>query len=197
MKKSILILMVIITLAIPSSCKKDEPTPTSLELTLKDELGNIVSGAAVKLYSSQTDWNNGSNQVGTTQTSNAAGVVTFTNVSNIKYYWFAEKDCKNNVNGGIASVSTLTANTINTFNIVLSSTGTLKFVNTSSNPYHIYINGVAITDLNGGSTLSDYYMPIGAYSLRVLQISGYILSPTDKTFTGTLTCGGTLLVTFP
>lgn len=197
MKKSILILMVIITLAIPSSCKKDEPTPTSLELTLKDELGNIVSGAAVKLYSSQTDWNNGSNQVGTTQTSNAAGVVTFTNVSNIKYYWFAEKDCKNNVNGGIASASALTANTINTFNIVLSSTGTLKFVNTSSNPYHIYINGVAITDLNGGSTLSDYYMPIGAYSLRVLQISGYILSPTDKTYTGTLTCGGTLLVTFP
>lgn len=197
MKKSILILMVIISLAIPSSCKKDEPTPTSLELTLKDELGNVVSGAAVKLYASQTDWTNGTNQVGATQTSDASGKVTFSSLSNIKYYWLVEKDCKNNVNGGVTSASALTANVINPFNIILSSTGTLKFVNTSSNPYHIYINGVAITDLNGGTTLFDYYMPIGAYSLRVLQISGYVLTPTDKTYTVTLTCGGTLTTTFP
>jgi len=197
MKKNILILMAFISLAIPSSCKKDEPTPTSLELTLKDELGNVVSGASVKLYSSQTDWSNGTNQVGATQTSNASGIVTFSSLSNIKYYWFVEKDCKNNVNGGVTSASALTANVINPFNIILSSTGTLKFVNTSSNPYHIYINGVALTDLNGGGTLFDYYEPIGAYSLRVLQISGYVLTPTDKTYTGTLTCGTTLTTTFP
>lgn len=197
MKTNILVLMAIICLAIPSSCKKDEPAPTTLELTLKDELGNIVSGASVELYSSQSDWNIGSNQIGTTQTSNSAGKVTFTNVSDIKYYWYAEKDCKNNVNGAVTSANALTANMNNTFNIILTSTGTLKFVCTSSNPYRVFLNGVATSDMNGGTTLMRYYMPTGAYSIRVLQLSGYALTPTDITYSGTLGCGSTLTTTFP
>jgi hypothetical protein len=196
MKKNILILIAIIGLAILSSCKK-EPTPTSLELTFKDVLGNSVSGASVKLYSSQTDWNNGSNQVGTTQFSDATGKVNFNDLSNIKYYWFAEKDCINNVNGSVTTTSALTANLNNTLNVILSSTGTLKFINTSSNPYRIYINGTVAFDMNGGTTQYKYYMPIGSYSLRVLQISGYVIYPTDMTYTGTLSCGFTLIATFP
>ena len=171
--------------------------PTSLEITLKDELASIVSGATVKLYSSQTDWNNGTNQVGTTLTSDASGKVKFSNLSAIKYYWLAEKDCKNNVNGGVTTVSALTANTNNTVEVILTSTGTLKFVNTSTNPYRIYINGAAIMDMNGGTTSYRYYQPIGAYTIRVLQLSGYVISPTDQTYSGTLSCGLTLIVTFP
>lgn len=198
MKKSILILLIFIGLAVINSCKKVEtPTPTSLELTLKDNLGNSVSGASVKLYSSQTDWNNGTNQVGTTQFSDASGKVKFNDLSNIKYYWFAEKDCQNNVNGAATTISALTANINNTVNVILSSTGTLKFVSTSSNPYRIFINGTAAFDMNGGTTQYDYYMPTGAYSLRVLQLSGYAISPTDLTYNGTLTCGSTLTTTFP
>lgn len=196
MKKNILILMTFIGLVMLSSCKK-EPTPTSLELLLKDELGNIVSGASVELYSSETDWNNASNQIGTTLTSDALGKVVFNNVSNIKYYWFAEKDCKNNVNGAITSSSALTSNIKNTFNIILTSTGTLKFVSTSNYQYRIYINGVATYDMNGGTTQYRYYMPVAAYSIRVLQLNGYVISPTDITYTGTLNCGSTLLTTFP
>ena len=179
-------------------CKKDStPTPTSLELTLTDNLGNPISGASVKLYSSQTDWSNGTNQVGTTQFSGALGKVDFNNLSNIKYYWFAEMDCKNNVNGAITSTLALTSNVNNPFNVILSSTGTLTFVNTSSNPYQIYINGTASYTLNGGTTLNVNYMPIGSYSLRVVQLSGYAISPTDKTYTGTLNCGSSLTTTFP
>lgn len=196
MKKSILILIVFIGLAVLNSCKKDQ-TPTSLELTLKDNLGNSVSGASVKLYASQTDWNNGSNQVGTTQFSDATGKVKFNDLSNIKYYWFAEKDCQNNVNGAVTTTSALTVNLNNTLNVVLSSTGILKFVSTSSNPYRIFINGTAAFDMNGGTTQYDNYMPIGSYTLRVLQLSGYAISPTDKTYTGTLICGSTLTTTFP
>ncbi|SRR5450759_1993260 len=196
MKKNILILMAFIGLAILSSCKK-EPTPTSLELTLKDDLGNSVSGASVKLYSSQTDWNNDLNQVGTTQFSDASGKVKFSDLSNINYYWFAEKDCKNNVNGAVTTTSALTANVNNPLNVILSSTGILKFVSTSSNPYRIFINGTATFDMNGGTTQYEYYMPTGSYSLRVLQLSGYVISPTDITYNGTLNCGSTLIITFP
>ena len=187
--------MTLIGLAILFSCKKEPPT--SLELTIKDDLGNIVTGASVELYSSETDWSNGTHQIGTTGTSDASGKVKFNNLSAIQYYWFVEKDCKNNVNGSITTVSVLTANMMNTVNVILSSTGTLKFVSTSSNPYHIYINGTAAFDMTGGTTSYEYYMPTGSYSIRVLQISGYVLYPTDITYTGTLNCGSTLLITFP
>src|SRR5690606_37544384 len=151
-----------------------------------DDLGNTITGASVKLYSSQTDWSNGTNQVGTTQFSDASGKVKFSDLSSIKYYWLAEKDCKNNVNGGVTTTSALTANVNNTVNVILSSTGTLKFVSTSSNPYRIYINGTAAFDMNGGTTQYKYYMPTGSYSIRVLQLSGYVFTPTDQTYTGTL-----------
>lgn len=206
MKKIIILTFAIVGLTTIYSCKKDKNDPkpnsnnsnsTSLELSLKDELGNIVSGASVKLYSSETDWKNSTNQVGTTQFSDASGKVKFNNLSNIKYYWFAEKDCKNNVNGAITTTSPLTSNVNNTVNAILSSTGTLKFVSTSSNPYRVFINGTAVFDMNGGTTQYKYYMPTGSYSLRVLQLSGYVLYPTDKTYNGTLTCGQTLTTTFP
>jgi hypothetical protein len=199
MKKVIFLIIALIGLMTINSCKKEEvkPTPTSLEVTLKDNLGNKISGASVKLYSSQTNWNNGANQVGTTQFSDASGKVKFNDLSNIKYFWFAEKDCQNNVNGGITTTSALTANVNNTVDVILSSTGTLKFVSTSSNPYRIYINGNAAFDMNGGTTQFKYYMPTGSYSIRVLQLSGYVISPTDKTYTGTIGCGQTLTTTFP
>jgi hypothetical protein len=196
MKKSIFFLLAIIGLAIPGSCKKDQPDPTSLEINVIDELGNIVSGASVELYSSENDWNNATNQIGKTLISDALGIVTFDNVSNIKYYWYAEKDCKNNVNGAITSAA-LTANMKTKVNVVITSTGTFMFVNASVNPYRIYINGISTLDMNGGTSQYMYYMPIGAYVIRVLQLSGYSGSPTDKTYTGTLNCGSTLVTTFP
>jgi hypothetical protein len=203
MKKYILMFLVLAGLTIISSCSKDDdvqpvqPVQTSLELTLKDNLGNIISGAAVKLYSSQTDWNNGTNQVGTTQFSDASGKVKFNNLSNIKYYWFAEKDCQNNVNGAVTTTSALTANVNNTLNVILTSTGTLRFVSNSNNPYRIFINGTVAFDMNGNTTQVRNYMPTGSYSIRVLQLSGYVFSPTDQTYTGTLGCGQTLTTTFP
>jgi PKD repeat protein len=171
--------------------------PTSLEITLKDELANIVTGASVKLYSSVTDWSNGTNQVGTTLTSDASGKVKFSALYPLKYYWLAEKDCKNNWNGGNTTASSLTANTNNTLDVILTSTGSLAFINTSSNPYRIFINGVSTYDLPGGYSILYKNKPIGAYTLRVLQLSGYALYPTDLTYNATLNCGLTLSITFP
>jgi len=183
-----------------SSCEKEEtaePNPTSLELSLKDGAGNIVAGASVKLYSSQTDLANSTNQVGTTQTSDATGKVKFSGLSAIKYYWFASKDCQNNANGSFTTTTNLTSNVTNTANVILTSTGTIRFVNNSSNPYEIFINGSSQGEMVGGSTADFIYMPIGSYSFRVLQKSGYAVYPTDETYNGDLTCGGALTVSFP
>ena len=183
-----------------SSCTKEEevkPDPTRLQITVRDELGNAVSGTTVKLYASQADWENETNQVGSTQVSDASGNVTFSDLSNIKYYWFAEKDCKNNYHGSAMVVNPLTSNTTTTVNTVLSSTGTILLQNTSTNPYTIFIDGEEILDLNGKTSQYIYYVASGSHSIRVLQKSGYAVYPTDETYTGTITCGATLSVTFP
>ncbi len=200
MKKLLTLTGLLIGLTIITSCKKEDKEPektTSLEISIKDELGNAVSGASVKLYSSDSDWKNGTDQVGSTQYSDASGTVKFDNLSNIRYYWFAEKDCKNNFNGSNTTTTPLTSKTNNTVNSIIYGTGTLKFVSTSSNPYRIYINGSAVFDMNGGATEIRTYMPAASYSLRVLQLSGYLIYPTDQTYTGVLGCGQTLTTTFP
>ena len=171
--------------------------PTALQITIKDNLGNPVTGATVKLYSSTNDWTNETNQLLTTQTSNANGVVTFSPLSSILYYWKVTSGCQNNFFGSNTTANALTANVTNTVTTVLGGTGTLAFSNTSTNPYDVYVNGtVQITNMAGGTT-KNLIVPVGAYTIRVLQKSGYLISPTDKTYNGTLSCGLTLTTTFP
>jgi PKD repeat protein len=171
--------------------------PTSLQISIKDNLGNAVSGATVKLYSSLTDWTNETNQVLTTQTSNTNGVVTFSPLSPAIYYWKIMSGCQTNLFGSNTSTTALTANINNTVTSVLGGTGTLTLNNNSTNPYDIYVNGILqITNMSGGST-RNFAAPVGNYTIRVIQKSGFILSPTDKTYTGSLICGGTLTVAFP
>jgi hypothetical protein len=179
------------------SCDKEEDLPTSLEILVKDDIGRVVSGASVKLYTSQTDWENGTNQFSQTQFSDASGKVKFSDLSPIRYYWFAQKDCYNNVGGGVTTTSPLQANVNSTTNAIISAKGSLVFQNVSSNPYRIFVNGQSIADLSGGGFLVVPNKPIGSYSLRVLQLSGYVLSPTDQSFTGTLNCGSSLTLSFP
>lgn len=172
-------------------------TPTSLQITIKDDLGNPVSGATVKLYSTVNDWNNETNQVLTTQSSNASGIVTFSPLSPIKYYWKVVKDCQNNYSGTVTTTNALTANMNNIVTSVLAKTGTLTFKNTSTNPYDVFVNGVLTVSNMAGGTTQSFIAPIGSYSIRVLQKSGYLISPTDKTYVGSISCGTTLTTTFP
>jgi len=51
--------------------------------------------------------------------------------------------------------------------------------------------------MNGGTVDYENFMPTGYYTIRVLQVSGYAVYPTDETFSGTLGCGATLTTTFP
>ncbi len=206
MKKHILFSIVLTGLMTLGSCKKDSDETlipsgseeTSLELRLTDNLGNTVTGASVKLYDSATDWANGTNQIGITQYSDIYGKVTFNNLAPIQYYWLAKKDCKNNVNGGVTTTSSLTKGRKNTLgSISLTSTGDLKFENNSKNPYKVYINGKFSFQVSGLSTKYQNHLPIGDYSIKVVQVSGYALYPTKQTFSPSLACGDYQSISFP
>ncbi len=160
-------------------------------------MGNSVSGATVKIYTSETDFRDQKNQFGDTHFTDSKGSLTVTNVSDLKYYWFIEKDCKNNYNGGVTTTSSLILNKTNTIDAIISSTGTIKLTSLSNNPYKIYLNGTYVGDIEAKQTKSFYYRETGSYSIRVVQKSGYAVYPTDETYTGTLECGVTLNGSFP
>ena len=204
--------IVILSLLMLISCKKEETKPTTnpttetptnttestgLEITVKDYLGNIITGAIVKLYLSEYDLIQGTNQVGSTSFSDKNGKVIFNNLLPTKYYWYIESGCQNNVNGGVTTVSSLTENKLNTLDVILSRTGTMLFVNSSTDNYRVYINGKAMFDMGGNTAKYKYNIPTGNYTIRVLQLDGYIFNATDITYSGTVSCGNTLTTTFP
>lgn len=75
--------------------------------------------------------------------------------------------------------------------------GTLIFKNTSLNPYQVFVNGKSVIGMQPGQTTQSLPYNAGAVSIKVLQLEGYILYPTEKTFLGTLKVGGSLMTTFP
>lgn len=178
------------------SKKSSTPAPTSLQITFTDAGGSLVPGTSVTLYPSEAAYLAGTNAI-ETGTTDSKGMISFTNLSSNQYYWLAQDGCLNNVNGIVTTLNPLTANANNEVTSVLTSTGVLKFVNTSSNPYHVYANGTLLFDVAGGQTQYSYWVPIGNYTIRVVQVSGYAVTPTDESFTGTVTCGVTLTTTFP
>ncbi|MEO8584240.1 MAG: hypothetical protein ABI415_10605 [Flavitalea sp.] len=181
------------------SCKKEaEPLPdTSLEITVADDLGNKVNGATVALFNNHEDWLKGSNQVATEKITDANGVAVFSNLTSKQYYWGVIKDCKSNIHGSITTDFAISSYKNNKVSTVIRGTGTIQLINNSSNPYSIYINGAITANMEGGTTTTLSFRPTGSYSVRVLQLSGYLFTPTDLTYNGNVSCGGTLLTAFP
>ena len=169
----------------------------SLQLSITDNLGKIVSGAQVKLYKTYTDYLNQTNQIDVTKTSDVNGIVLYYGLSNIIYYFSVNSGCLSN-NLGITSIgSSLVSNTTSSLTIPLSGYGTIKLTSTSTNPYKVFVDGnVYISSMTGGSTRYLYY-PVGSCTVRVLQLSGYLFSATDESFPINLTCGGMTSITFP
>jgi PKD repeat protein len=172
--------------------------PTELKITVLDATTNIVSGAIVKLYTNATDLQNQTNQVNQSLTTNTNGFVVFTNLQPIKYYWYISKSCQNNYNTTVTTTNNLTANTQTIVNSQITSTGNLVFNNNSTNPYKVEVNGVVLYSSMAGGTSNTYNSaPIGSYTIKVTQLSGYVFTPTINTYNGVLTCGSSLTVTFP
>jgi len=77
--------------------------------------------------------------------------------------------------------------------------GYLKFNNTSSNAYDIFIDGTHYKQQPGNSISSSWvkFKAGKAYVIKVQQVSGYIFSPTVKNFNVTINQCDEKTITFP
>lgn len=161
--------------------------PTTLELTIKDESGNPVSGATVKLFASEQDWNDQAHQIGITLISGADGKVLFSDLTNTNYYFLAEEDCLNNVNGVHVTASPLVLQTNNVMDALLSRTGTIKVSKTAAFSSSVFVDGDFVFDITGGETKYVYNLSEGQH--EVLVTSPSITYPVMPPFL--LNCGDT------
>ena len=72
---------------------------TQLTVTIRNDLGNTVEGATVKLYETEDDYAKEENAVAEGAT-DAKGVVKFKDLKAIAYFVLAQKDEMNNFGGG-------------------------------------------------------------------------------------------------
>lgn len=72
---------------------------TSLTLTVRDELGNTVSGAEVRLFETEEDYLKEKN-VAFSGVSDSKGLVKLKKLKAISYYVIASKGDKDNAGGG-------------------------------------------------------------------------------------------------
>ena len=72
---------------------------TSLTLTVRDELGNTVEGASIKLFEKESDYNKETNAVAE-GTTDPKGVAKFKALRPIAYFVLVRKGDKDNAGGG-------------------------------------------------------------------------------------------------
>lgn len=77
----------------------DQILNTSLTITVRDETGNTVSGAEIKLFKTEQDYLKEVNVV-MEGTSDAKGVLKLKKLEGISYYVLVRKDDKDNAGGG-------------------------------------------------------------------------------------------------
>jgi hypothetical protein len=90
---------------------------TSLNITVRNELGNTVEGATVRLFENEEDYNKEENAVAEGVT-DEKGVVKFKDLKDIAYFVLVEKDDLNNFGGG-EQTGKLEAKRINKVTIVI------------------------------------------------------------------------------
>jgi hypothetical protein len=176
-----------------TGCKKDDQgLSTTLKIRVIDELGNSISGVTVKLYNALEDLEHQEKQIGLDQTSDTTGEVTYNDLQPLKYYWSAEKGCKNNMNG-VLTTDILIVNSVRTVTSTLIETGTLELINQSSGQYQVYVNGSLLLTADPLYECTFKDVPAGPYSIIVSLVGG----STNKTYSGNITCGSKFSVTYP
>jgi uncharacterized protein (DUF2141 family) len=116
------IFIVSLLLALTSFNFKTQPAQiltTKLQVTVRDDLGNLVEGANVRLFKSEEDYNKEQNQVGATLKTDAKGKISFNELEPKVYYIIAEKGDKDNSGAG-TKTEALTAKKINKITVIIS-----------------------------------------------------------------------------
>ena len=75
----------------------------------------------------------------------------------------------------------------NSKSCAVNNTATITVDNNSSNPYNLYINGKLYGKIPGGGLTNPIEIPSGDVTLKGVQVSGYVFSPTIKEETVTTT----------
>ena len=90
---------------------------TSLNVTVRDETGNIVEGATVQLYEKEEDYNTEKN-VAAEGVTDKKGYLKLKDLKSISYYVLVKKDDKDNSGGG-EKTEKLEAKKINKVTIII------------------------------------------------------------------------------
>ena len=96
MKKSFTIQLAIALLVV---CSAFQIIKTSLGVTVRDEVGNIVVGATVQLFEKEEDYTAEKN-VAVEGVTDDKGYIRFKELKNISYFVIVRKDDKDNSGGG-------------------------------------------------------------------------------------------------
>ena len=90
---------------------------TTLNVTVRDETGNIVEGATVQLFETEQDYNTEKN-VAAQGTTDKKGILKLKDLKAISYYVLVRKDDKDNSGGG-EKTEKLEAKKINKVTIII------------------------------------------------------------------------------
>lgn len=116
MKKTVFGLLVFV--AVLASHESDaQLLPTKLQVTVRNDLGNVVEGATVLLFKTEADYDKSENFVGEAVT-DRKGRVIFKDLEPISYYMHVEKGDLTNIGLGVKTVK-LVSKKKNKLNVII------------------------------------------------------------------------------
>jgi hypothetical protein len=184
-----------------SGCSKSNtntppPAPTKGLIVQVFHNDNLpVAGVMVKLFRTNDDLFTDVNIVDS-GTSDAAGKVLFSGLTESRYYFVAQKGCENNYPTGEITLTGYNPDILETYAAIIVSAGALTFVNTSADPYLVFINDNSYATVQPMSSITTPpIFGLGAYDVHVVQNVG--AGPGSQHFAANVTCGGTFTTTFP
>ena len=92
--------------------------PTSLKITIRNELGAIESDVKVTLYANKEDYDKSANPIASGKT-DSKGTVYFQHLTALNFYISAEKGNRNNFGAG-EKIDNLAENKVNKVTIIIS-----------------------------------------------------------------------------
>lgn len=182
-----------------SCTKEDKKLPTQLQLKVADKNGDLVSGATIYLYNTESDWANGTNYVFNFYT-DSKGEALITNLDAKRYYIYVVYNClQNKIITNTDYTVVVSPNTTTSKNIQLYGAGRISFKNNYTGvsiQYTVSKNNTVVATYNLaplGQT-PVFLFEDGYYDVSVKNLANNAVSNFGRTY---LNCGGSLNYSFP
>jgi hypothetical protein len=183
-----LLLVVMLVALFLTKCAKpatDQINKPALYITVKNDTGKSVTGATVRLYQQIGD-------TGITMVSDTNGLVVFSGLEAVRYYWYAEKGCKTNLVSQTTINYALIPGRVFYGYSVLTETGALKIINNSVERYKVSDSTFNITISKDSPYLG--YRRVKSYLVHSEKIS----SPgVGRDTLINIKCGDTAIIILP